>query len=110
MKNGSIFNVAAGLPKIWQSQILGQVGDASIKVIRMGGEGIAPEVHEHFDELLLVIEGTLPLVVDGEQFTLDVGDYYFVPRGAWHQVPPGSVGTLLLVDISPASESLSSVG
>ncbi|HIC2038540.1 TPA: hypothetical protein ACW0SX_004304 [Enterobacter soli] len=33
MKKSSIFSVAAGLPQLWQSRILGQVGDASIKVI-----------------------------------------------------------------------------
>jgi hypothetical protein len=39
MKKSSIFSVVEGLPQLWQSRILGQVGDASIKVIRMGGEG-----------------------------------------------------------------------
>ncbi|AEN65188.1 Cupin 2 conserved barrel domain protein [Enterobacter soli] len=100
MKKSSIFSVAARLPQLWQSRILGQVGDASIKVTRMGGEGIPPEVHDAFDEWLLVLDGELPLVVDNQLFTLSAGEYVVVPRGKTHHVPPGSVGTLLLVDIN----------
>ncbi|HDR2861646.1 TPA: cupin domain-containing protein [Enterobacter asburiae] len=101
MKKSSIFSVVEGLPQFWQSRILGQVGDASIKVIRMGGEGIPPEVHDDFDEWLLVLEGELPLVVAENVFTLAAGEYIVVPRGVTHHVPAGSVGTLLLVDINP---------
>lgn len=50
----SIADAAAKLPDIWLSGVPGTVGNASIKLIRMGGEGIAPEVHPDFDELLLV--------------------------------------------------------
>ncbi|MBL5882725.1 Quercetin 2,3-dioxygenase [compost metagenome] len=95
----SIAGVVASLPEIWRSGVLGTVGNANIKVIKMGGEGIPPEVHDDFDELLLVLDGELPLVVEGEQFTLKAGEYYFVPKGAWHSVPAGSFGVLLLVDV-----------
>ncbi|MDK9356596.1 cupin domain-containing protein [Lelliottia sp. V106_10] len=95
----SIAGVVANLPEIWRSRVLGTVGNASIKVIKMGGEGIPSEVHDDFDELLLVLDGELPLVVAGEQFTLQTGEYCFVPRGASHSVPEGSFGVLLLVDV-----------
>lgn len=95
----SITDAVENLPEVWRSHILGTVGNANIKVIKMGGEGIPPEVHADFDELLLVLDGELPLVVDGLQFTLKAGEYYFVPKGAWHSVPAGSFGVLLLVDV-----------
>ncbi|MBL5900368.1 hypothetical protein I7V27_15495 [Lelliottia amnigena] len=50
----SIASVVADLPQIWQSRILGAVGNARIKVIKMGGEGIPWEVHNDFEEMLLV--------------------------------------------------------
>lgn len=101
----SIAGVVERLPELWRSQVLGTVGNASIKVIKMGGEGIPPEVHDDFDELLLVLDGELPLVVEGEQFTLHTGEYFFVPKGARHWVPEGSFGVLLLVDVGQEKPS-----
>lgn len=96
----SIADAVANLPDVWRSGVLGTVGNANIKLIRMGGEGIAPEVHPDFDELLLVLEGELPLVVDDRSVTLRAGEYLFVPKGVWHSVPAGSFGVLLLVDVA----------
>lgn len=95
----SIASVVADLPQIWQSRILGAVGNARIKVIKMGGEGIPWEVHNDFEEMLLVLDGELPLVIEEQHFTLSAGEFCFVPKGANHHVLPGSVGTLLLVDL-----------
>lgn len=64
----------------------------------MGGEGIPAETHADFDEMLIVLEGELPLVVDGEQYHLKVGEYCIIPEGHAHHVPSGSFGTLLIID------------
>ncbi|UJD94958.1 cupin domain-containing protein [Lelliottia amnigena] len=95
----SIASVVAELPQIWQSRVLGAVGNARIKIIKMGGEGIPPEAHNDFEEMLLVLDGELPLVIEKQHFTLAAGEFCFVPKGANHHVPPGSFGTLLLVDL-----------
>jgi len=95
----SIASVVADLPQIWHSRVLGAVGNARIKVIRMGGEGIPAESHSDFEEMLLVLDGELPLVIEDQHFTLTAGEFCFVPKGAIHHVPPGSFGTLLLVDL-----------
>ncbi|WP_227697848.1 MULTISPECIES: cupin domain-containing protein [unclassified Raoultella] len=102
MEINSVYRIAAGLEQVWQSRVLGAVGNSAIKIIKMGGEGIAAEAHDDFDELLLVLEGALPLVVDGRRFNLAAGDYCFVQKGVVHHVPAGSFGTLLLVDIRDA--------
>lgn len=98
MEKGSFFAVAEGLEKVWKSQVLGEVGDAKVKVLKMGGEGIPPETHADFDEMLIVLEGELPLVVDGVLHHLFTGDYCLVPKGKSHHVPAGSVGTLMIID------------
>lgn len=98
MEKGSLFGVAENLSQIWTSQILGVVGDAKVKVLRMGGEGIPAETHADFDEMLIVLEGELPLVVNGERYHLATGDYCLIPKGHSHHVPVGSVGTLLIID------------
>lgn len=98
MEKGSFFAVAEGLEQVWKSQVLGEVGDAKVKVLKMGGEGIPPEVHADFDEMLIVLEGALPLVVDGVQHHLVAGDYCLIPKGQVHHVPAGSVGILMIID------------
>ncbi|WNJ77440.1 cupin domain-containing protein [Cedecea neteri] len=98
MSTGSLPTLAGTLSDIWRSRLLGQVGRANIKLIKMGGEGIPNESHAGFAELLVVIEGQMTLVVNEKTFTLDAGDYYLVPKEAVHRVLPGSHGTLLLID------------
>lgn len=98
MESGSLPEIALGLGERWKSLILGQVGDANIKVIKMGGEGIPDEFHTDFDELLVVIEGEMQLIVEGKTTRLQAGDFYLIPKYAIHRVPPGSYGTLLLID------------
>ena len=98
MSTGSLTTLAGALSDVWRSRLLGQVGQANIKLIKMGGEGIPNECHAKFEELLVVIEGQMTLVVDDKIFTLEAGDYYLIPRKAIHCVLPGSHGTLLLID------------
>ena len=46
MEINSVYRIAAGLEQVWQSRVLGSVGNSAIKVIKMGGEGIAAEAHQ----------------------------------------------------------------
>jgi mannose-6-phosphate isomerase-like protein (cupin superfamily) len=98
VKKGSLFAVAENLQQVWKSQLLGAVGDAKVKVLKMGGDGIPPETHADFDEMLIVLEGELPLVVDGVRHHLVAGDFFLIPKGQSHHVPAGSAGTLLIID------------
>lgn len=98
MNSGLLTQMAFELPDIWKSQVLGKIGGANIKLIKMGGEGIPVESHAGFDELLVVIEGEMDLQVGRETIRLKSGDFYLIPAGAEHRVLPGSHGTLLLVD------------
>jgi len=98
----SLLTGAAALPDVWRSTIISKIGQANVKLIRMGGEGIPDEVHEHFSELLVVIDGQMDLEVDGQVVALKSGDYFVIPPGSPHRVLPGSSGTLLLVDADEA--------
>ncbi|WP_342214462.1 cupin domain-containing protein [Erwinia persicina] len=98
LKATSLLTGAAALPQAWQSVILSRIGQANVKLIRMGKEGIPEEVHEHFAELLVVIEGLMTLEIDRQAVVLKSGDYIVIPPGSPHRVLPGSSGTLLLVD------------
>lgn len=94
----SLLTRAAALPQTWRSVVIGQIGQANVKLIRMGEEGIPDEVHVHDAELLVVIDGQMVLEIDGQSVMLNGGDSFLIPPGRTHRVLPGSRGTLLLVD------------
>ncbi len=98
MNTGHLSSLAQELPTVWQSRLLGEVGNATIKLIKMGEQGIPDEYHTDFDELLVVMDGELELTVAEQTLRLKTGDYYLIPRGVIHRVSPGSYGALLLVD------------
>ena len=89
---------ANALPQAWYSQILGQIGDANLKVLRMDERSVIEEVHEH-DEGLLVIDGRLELRVGGKKFSVTAGQLYVAKAGVPHTVEIGSVGTLVIIDL-----------
>ncbi|MEU7639451.1 cupin domain-containing protein [Streptomyces sp. NPDC039016] len=93
-----IRSTAAGLPHAWHSLPLGQVGKATVKVLRMDGRPMATETHDT-PEALMVIDGTLHLRADDIEVDVHAGQMYLVEAGIAHAVRPGSHGTLVIVDI-----------
>jgi mannose-6-phosphate isomerase-like protein (cupin superfamily) len=51
--------------------------------IQPGGFAV-PHTHTNEDEISYVLEGTLGAEVDGEELTVEVGQYLFKPRGLKH--------------------------
>ncbi|MFD8703792.1 cupin domain-containing protein [Kitasatospora sp. NPDC059648] len=89
---------AAQLPDAWRSVVLGQVGRAAVKVLRMDGRELEQEVHGTA-EVLFVADGVLELELDGAALTVGAGELCRVPAGTRHAVRPGSRGTLLIVEV-----------
>ncbi|MFG2823472.1 cupin domain-containing protein [Kitasatospora sp. NPDC048365] len=94
----NLTETAAGLPEAWSSLLLGRVGTAGVKVLRMDGTPVAEESHDA-DEALLVLDGRMELVVDGTPVSVRAGELYLVAAGAVHAVAPGSRGTLVIVEL-----------
>ena len=78
--------------------MLAQVGTAAVKVLRMEDMPVEEESHAH-SEVLLVLDGAMPLLVGGEEVTVSTGQMYVVPAGVPHSVPAGSKGTLVIVEV-----------
>ncbi|OLF51693.1 cupin domain-containing protein [Pseudomonas chlororaphis] len=89
------------LPAPWQSSLVGQVGPARIKVLRMDQQPYQEETHD-FNEGLLVTQGCLRLGIAGATVEVLPGQMYLVPAGQAHSVLPGSHGTLVIIDVQPA--------
>ncbi|MFD9823584.1 cupin domain-containing protein [Streptomyces violascens] len=93
-----LLKTAAGLPAGWRSLILGEVGPACVKVLRMDELAIAEECHDT-TEPLLVLDGRLELTVADRPVTVNAGELQMVPAGTAHAVRPGSHGVLVIVEV-----------
>ncbi|NBF05131.1 cupin [Pseudomonas sp. Fl5BN2] len=86
------------LPAPWQSSLVGQVGPARIKVLRMGPQSYPEETHD-YNEGLLVTQGCLRLGLGEAIVEVLPGQMYLVEAGQAHSVLPGSHGTLVIIDV-----------
>ncbi|RSZ56608.1 cupin domain-containing protein [Massilia atriviolacea] len=91
-------SLAGALPAAWQSHVLGQVGPARLKVLRMDEMTYGEETHD-YNEALLVLSGQMLLEVQGAPVTVAAGAMYLVEAGTGHAVLAGSHGTLMIVDV-----------
>ena len=94
----NLVSEAAALPQAWRSRVLGRVGQANVKVLRMDAMPVEEETHP-YDEALLVLEGIMELSVSGAPVTVRSGELYLVRAQVPHTVREGSQGTLLIVDL-----------
>ncbi|MFF3763906.1 cupin domain-containing protein [Streptomyces sp. NPDC001922] len=93
-----LFRTAAALSGAWKSRLLGEVGTACVKVLRMDGLPVEEETHGTA-EVLLVLDGRLELSVEDAEVSVGPGEMYAVPAGARHAVRAGSRGTLVIVEV-----------
>ncbi|KUJ41332.1 cupin [Streptomyces albus subsp. albus] len=94
----SLPETAAALPEAWRSLVVGEVGPARVKVLRMDELPVAEESHP-VAEALLVLDGRLELAVRGRPVPVRPGELYLVPAATPHTVLPGSRGTLVIVEL-----------
>lgn len=52
--------------------------------VPVGAKVPIPHYHEHYDETIYGLEGTITFTVDGEAIDIQPGETYFIPRGAVH--------------------------
>jgi mannose-6-phosphate isomerase-like protein (cupin superfamily) len=94
----NLLQIADELPAAWKSSILGQVGPARIKVLRMDEISYAEETHD-YNEGLLVVSGRMVLHVAGETVIVNAGEIYIAQAHVPHAVLSGSHGCLVIIDV-----------
>lgn len=67
----------------WSPRIAGEVNDFHVKLVKMKGE-FAWHLHEHEDELFLVVKGHLVIKLQEGEITLDEGEFVVIPHGVEH--------------------------
>jgi hypothetical protein len=70
---------AHALTEAWHSIVLGRIGTANLKVLRMDERSVTEEVHT-YDEGLLVIDGRLELSVEGKKSLLRLASFMWRKR------------------------------
>lgn len=100
----NVMSTAAALPEGWRSLVLGEVGPACVKVLRMDDMPVEAEAHDA-PEALLVLDGQLQLEVSGQPVPVGAGELYVIPAGTTHAVRPGSRGTLVIMELREGASS-----
>ncbi|MDQ1834783.1 cupin domain-containing protein [Massilia scottii] len=93
-------SLASALPRAWQSTVLGRVGPARVKLLRMDEMAYGEETHDD-NEALLVISGRMMLEAAGHPVTVEAGHLYLIEAGVAHTVLAGSHGSLVIIDVAP---------
>jgi mannose-6-phosphate isomerase-like protein (cupin superfamily) len=79
--------------KLGKEQTMGNLGSAEM-ILQPGYLGAPPHLHKGFDEICIVLQGTLHIMVGEEVFE--------VPAGGWHLRPRGLVHTFWNLGKEPA--------
>ena len=83
---------AHALTDAWHSIVLGRIGTANLKVLRMDERSV-------IEDGLLVIDGRLELSVEGKKISVTSGQLYVAKAGIPHTVETGSFGILVIIDL-----------
>jgi mannose-6-phosphate isomerase-like protein (cupin superfamily) len=73
----------ANINEYWSPRIAGEVNDTHIKLAKLKGEFMW-HLHEHEDELFLVVKGKLLLKFRDKDVWLNEGELIIVPKGVEH--------------------------
>lgn len=69
--------------KLDKTQTAGNLGSAEM-IIPPGQLGAPPHYHRGFDEICIVLKGTVHIMVEDEVFTVPEGGWHLRPRGMTH--------------------------
>ena len=99
MNKLNVKDIVSEIPAAWVSRVLGEVGPARIKALRMDALPFGEERHK-YNEALFVLDGKMELSVEGEPVTVGSGELVMIEADTVHSVLPESFGTLMIIDLS----------
>ncbi|MGE0085717.1 MAG: cupin domain-containing protein [Desulfococcaceae bacterium] len=83
--------------KYWQSKLVSDFNNQSVKLTKMKGE-FDWHQHESEDELYLVLKGQLNIEFQNETVILNEGDLFIIPSGTGHRLIAAQDVHLLIVE------------
>ena len=98
----NLVEALASFSDIYSPRIAGRVNDYDIRIAHVRGEHVW-HVHEHTDEVFLVLDGRFDVTLreDGGERTVSLrqGDLFVVPKGTEHR-PSSPGGSILMFEPS----------
>lgn len=80
-------------------QIVGEVNDVFIKIVKSKGDEIPWHNHRNEDEMFFVLEGNLLMEIKGEEpITMCKGDMYIVKKGINHRISSAEECKIMLIE------------
>jgi len=67
----------------WDPKVIGSLNGQHVRLAKLKGSFVW-HAHEHADELFLVLEGTMRMLLPGQELTLEPGEMVIIPRGIRH--------------------------
>ncbi len=67
----------------WSPKIVGELNGQFVKVAKLKGEFVW-HAHEKEDEFFLVTRGTLRILLEDRELTLQPGEFTIIPKGVRH--------------------------
>ena len=90
----------SAVPELWSPQVVGQVNDQFIKVVRVQGE-FPWHTHAHEDEMFFVVRGELRIgraAQDGGDVLVRRGEFFVVPKGTRHNTAAAEETWIALIE------------
>ena len=98
----SKINVQVALKNIknhFSPNIIGEVNDVYIKIVKILGKKVPWHHHKDEDELFYILEGSLEIEIENKPpFQMNKGDLYIVKRGVNHKVSSQNECHLMLIE------------
>lgn len=87
------------IPAYFSPNIIGEVNDVFIKLVKIKGNKVPWHTHENEDELFYIIKGNLLFEIENEApFSMNKGDLFIVKRGINHRISSKEECHLMLIE------------
>jgi mannose-6-phosphate isomerase len=63
------------------------------------GHRLSYQQHARRSEHWFVVAGTATVTLDGDELTLERGEYVDIPLGAWHRIENRGLGELVFIEV-----------
>jgi mannose-6-phosphate isomerase-like protein (cupin superfamily) len=92
-------NECRKIKSFYTPKIIAEVNNEYIKLVKIKGNKVPWHIHKNEDELFYILEGSLVMELEGqENFTMNKGDLFVVPKGLKHKVSSDKECSIMLIE------------
>lgn len=84
---------------LYRYENVGTLNEHMLSVVQVENRTLDFHVHEHSDELFMVLEGAFELETDDGLLSVSQGEFVIVPKGMRHRPVVGTLTKFLMVEL-----------